>query len=147
MRSERSSVDLYSANERPAGYPSQAFRIFCCNLSFRSGRSPICLQGSLIPKMLPGIWTLMPTLFSACLRRCMTIAFFVTACTGYRSALAINCKIIAAYTPSEADQAFLHSDYDRAATLYQAQLQQKPNDPELTASLAQVFLRRQKVKE
>jgi predicted aspartyl protease len=95
----------------------------------------------------PEIWTLMPTLFFACLRRCMTIAFFVTACTGYRSALAVNCKIIAAYTPSEADQAFLHSDYDRAATLYQAQLQQKPNDPELTASLAQVFLRQQKVKE
>ncbi len=56
-------------------------------------------------------------------------------------------KFIHTYTPSEADKAFLQSDYDRAVTLYQAQLQQKPGDPALIASLAQVFLRQQKVKE
>jgi predicted aspartyl protease len=63
------------------------------------------------------------------------------------SALAVNCSVLAAGTSSEADQAFLHSDYDRAVTLYQAQLQKKPGDPALTASLARVFLKQQKVKE
>ncbi len=51
------------------------------------------------------------------------------------------------YSPSEADQAFLHSDYDRAITLYRAQLQQKPGDPALIASVVQVLLMQQKVKE
>jgi tetratricopeptide (TPR) repeat protein len=68
-------------------------------------------------------------------------------CLVDHSALAVSCPILAAYNPSDADQAFLHSDFDRAVALYQAQLQQKPNDPALTASLTQVFLRQQKVKE
>jgi predicted aspartyl protease len=84
---------------------------------------------------------------SSCLRRCLTIAFLLTACAGGPSALAVNCKVATAYTPSEADQAFLHSNYDYAVSLYQAQLQQKPDDPALTASVSQVFLRQQKVKE
>jgi predicted aspartyl protease/tetratricopeptide (TPR) repeat protein len=97
---------------------------------------------------LPEACTLVPTLSSSCLRRCLTIAFVFAACVlGDRSALADTCKITAAYTPSEADVAFFHSDYDRAVTLYQAQLAQKPGDPALIASLAQVFLRQQKVKE
>jgi predicted aspartyl protease len=54
---------------------------------------------------------------------------------------------MAAHAPSEAENAFLHSDYDRAMTLYQAQLQQRPNDPALTVGLMQVFLKQQKVKE
>ena len=86
-------------------------------------------------------------LSSRCLRRCLTTAFFLATCIGGRSALALSCKVATAYTPSEADQAFLHSEYDRAVTLYQAQLQQKPDDPALTASVAQVFLRQQKVKD
>jgi predicted aspartyl protease/Tfp pilus assembly protein PilF len=90
---------------------------------------------------------LLPTHFSFCLRRYLTIGFLLAGFIGVRSALAISCKIAAVYEPSEADQAFLHSDYDRAVTLYQAQLQQKPSDPSLTASLAQVFLRQQKTKE
>lgn len=88
-----------------------------------------------------------PTHFSLCLRRYLTIAFLLAGFIGVHSALAISCKIAAAYEPSEADQAFLRSDYDRAITLYQAQLLQKPGDPALTASLAQVFLRQQKIKE
>ncbi len=88
-----------------------------------------------------------PTYFSFCLRRCLTIASLLAGFVGVHSALAVSCKIAAAYEPSEADRAFLHSDYDRAVTLYQAQLQQKPGDPSLTASLAQVFLRQQKTKE
>lgn len=78
----------------------------------------------------------------------MMIAFVFAVCVlGDRSGLAESCKILHAYTPSEADKAFLKSDYDRAVTLYQAQLTQKPGDPALIASLAQVFLRQQKVKE
>ena len=42
-------------------------------------------------------------------------------------ALAISCKVSEAHDPSEAESAFLHSDYDRAVTLYQAQLQQQSN--------------------
>jgi predicted aspartyl protease/Tfp pilus assembly protein PilF len=78
----------------------------------------------------------------------MTLALVLGVCTiGEGSARAVTCKVASARAPSEADQAFLHSDYDRAATLYQAQLQQKPDDPALIVSLAQVFLRQQKVKE
>jgi predicted aspartyl protease len=96
---------------------------------------------------LPETWTVPPTHFSFCLRRYLTIAFLLAGFIGIHSALAVSCKIAAAYEPSEADQAFLHSDYDRAITLYQTQLLQKPGDPTLTASLAQVFLRQQKIKE
>jgi predicted aspartyl protease len=73
--------------------------------------------------------------------------FIFAACIGGRSALAVSCPVAPPHAPSDADEAFLHSDYDRAATLYQAQLQQKPDDPDLTVRLAQVFLRQQKVKE
>jgi Tetratricopeptide repeat len=49
--------------------------------------------------------------------------------------------------PSDAEDAFLHSDYDRAVALYQAQLQQKPNDTTLTVGLVEVLLKQQKVTE
>jgi len=96
--------------------------------------------------MPPETSTLVPTLCSSFLRRYLAIAFLLTACIGSRSALAVSCKV-AAYAPTEADQAFLHSDYDRATTLYQAQLQERPNDPALTIGLMQVFLKQQKVTE
>jgi predicted aspartyl protease len=89
-----------------------------------------------------------PTLSSNLGRCLLTFAFAFIACiVADRSAHADTCKIIATYTPSEAEQAFLHSDYDHAVTLYQAQLAQKPGDPTLIAGLAQVFLRQQKVKD
>ncbi len=59
----------------------------------------------------------------------------------------MRCKIADAHQPSEAEAAFLHADYGKAATLYQAQLQQRPNDPDATAGLVQVLLRQQKVAE
>jgi predicted aspartyl protease len=89
--------------------------------------------------------TLIP--LSSCLRRYLTIALVLTTCLCGHPARAANCVVASAYTPSEADQAFLHSDYDHAVTLYQAQLLQIPNDPALTASLSLVFLRQQKIKE
>ena len=88
-----------------------------------------------------------PIRFSFCLRRCLTIAFLLTTCIAFSSAHATSCKVATAYEPSEADQAFLQSDYDRAVTLYQAGLLEKPGDPALTASLALTFLRQQKIKE
>jgi predicted aspartyl protease len=87
------------------------------------------------------------TLVSSCLRRCLTIASLLATCIVGNSALAASCKVATAYESSEADQAFLHSDYDRAVTLYQAQLLEKPGDPTLTASLALTLLRQQKVKD
>jgi tetratricopeptide (TPR) repeat protein len=84
--------------------------------------------------------------YSSRFHRSLPIAFLFAVCIAGRSASAASCTITA-YTPTEADQAFLHGDYDQAATLYQAQLQQKPNDPALTAKLTQVFLKQQKVKE
>jgi len=60
---------------------------------------------------------------------------------------AATCQVISAHFLSQAEDAFLHSDYDRAATLYQAELQQKPNDPFPTAALVEVLLRQQKVTE
>ncbi len=63
------------------------------------------------------------------------------------SARAVHCNIVAAHAPSEAESAFLHRDYDKAAALYQAQLQQHPNDPDALVGVVQVLLRQQKVDE
>ncbi len=87
------------------------------------------------------------TLFTTRLYRQLATALLLTVCIAGHLALAVNCKVTTAHTPSEAEQAFLHGDYDHAVTLYQAQLQQTPNDAALTAGLSQVFLRQQKVKE
>jgi predicted aspartyl protease len=112
------------------------------------GDNPRYAYSAVDSECLPEACALVPTLSSACIRRCLTIALVFAACVcGDRSVLAETCKVIAVYIPSEADVAFFHSDYDRAVTLYQAQLGQKPGDPALIASLAQVFLRQQKVKE
>jgi predicted aspartyl protease len=79
--------------------------------------------------------------------RCIAIFLMLAVCGETRLAEAASCVVIGAHHPSEAEDAFLHSDYDRAATLYQAQLQQKPNDPVLTAGLVEVLLQQQKVTE
>ncbi len=63
------------------------------------------------------------------------------------SAYAIHCNIVAAHALSEAESAFLHRDYDKAGSLYQAQLQLHPNDPDAIVGLVQVLLRQQKVDE
>jgi hypothetical protein len=63
------------------------------------------------------------------------------------SALAVTCPVVPAHALSEADQAFLHSDYGRAVTLYQEQLRQKPNDDVPAAGLVRAFLGQQKVKD
>jgi predicted aspartyl protease len=80
-------------------------------------------------------------------RRCLTTAFVIATCFKGTSALAADCKVADAHMPSEAESAFLHSDYDRAVTLYQSQLRTNPDDPTLTAGLALVLLRQQKMTE
>jgi predicted aspartyl protease len=87
------------------------------------------------------------TLISSCVRRGLTFALVLAVWVGGGSALAVRCTVVPAHAPSEAENAFLHSDYDRATTLYQAQLQERPNDSALTIGLMQVFLKQQKVKE
>jgi Flp pilus assembly protein TadD/predicted aspartyl protease len=79
--------------------------------------------------------------------RCLAIFITIAICGGSTAAVAATCNVISAHHPSDAEDAFLHSDYDRAVVLYQSQLQQKPGDTALTAGLAEVLLKQQKVTE
>ena len=85
--------------------------------------------------------------FTSWVGRCFAIFIMFAICGWGNPAMAATCNVISAHHPSDAEDAFLHSDYDRAVVLYQAQLQQKPNDPTLIAGLAEVLLRQQKVTE
>jgi predicted aspartyl protease len=68
--------------------------------------------------------------------------------SGSRSfAATVACPITQVHDISPAEQAFLEHDYDKAAKLYQDQLAQKPNDPDLISGLTRVLLRQQKVTE
>lgn len=66
---------------------------------------------------------------------------------GRSAAYALSCKVVPTHDPSEAEKAYLDGKYDRAETLYQAQLQLKPNDPAFTVALVEVLLHEEKVKE
>jgi predicted aspartyl protease len=74
-----------------------------------------------------------------------TLCLLLSAVCLSASALAVSCPVLKAYDPTEAEQAFLQGHYDHAVALYQAALQQQPNDPVLTAGLVQVLLQQQKV--
>ena len=58
---------------------------------------------------------------------------------------AATCHILESHVPTEAEQAYLKGQYGQAASLYQAQLQQRPDDVNLIAGMAEVLLRQQKV--
>lgn len=60
-------------------------------------------------------------------------------------AWAVSCPVVPPHTPSEAQQAFLHADYERAASLYSQALQANPSDPASAAGLVDVLLKQQKV--
>jgi predicted aspartyl protease len=62
-------------------------------------------------------------------------------------AFGVGCPVAAPVPTSDAQTAFLHADYDKAAALYQQQLTQHPNDPQLSAALVRVLLRQEKVAE
>jgi predicted aspartyl protease len=79
--------------------------------------------------------------------RCFAISILLAVCCGGNPAWAVNCTVIGAHKPSDAEDAFLHGDYDRAVVLYQAQLQQEPNEPTLIAGLVEVLLKQQKITE
>jgi clan AA aspartic protease (TIGR02281 family) len=71
------------------------------------------------------------------------VGLVVTCSTA--AALAISCPVAGPHTPSDAEAAFLKGDYDKATTLYQAQLQAQPNDNAAIGGLVEVLLRQQKV--
>lgn len=62
-------------------------------------------------------------------------------------AQSVKCSVTHGKETSPAEQAFLHGDFEHAASLYQDQLQQNPNDTAATVGLVHVLLRQQKVKE
>ena len=61
--------------------------------------------------------------------------------------LAVSCSVAPPHPLSDAEQAFLRADYDKAATLYSQALHQTPNDSDLTAGLVQVLLKQEKLAE
>ena len=50
--------------------------------------------------------------------RCFAISIMIAVCCRSIPATAATCNVIGAHKPSEAEDAFLHSDYDRAVVLY-----------------------------
>jgi Flp pilus assembly protein TadD/predicted aspartyl protease len=85
--------------------------------------------------------------FSALMRRCLMIALVLMASLGCHPAHAVSCNIVPVHTPTPAESAYLHGDFEHAATLFQEQLQQNPNDPALTVGLSKALLSQQKIKE
>ncbi len=63
------------------------------------------------------------------------------------SVWAVSCPVAAPHAPSDPEQAYLRSEYDRASALYSQALQASPNDPQLTAGLVDVFLKQQRLPE
>ncbi len=63
------------------------------------------------------------------------------------SIFAMSCKVTPPHSPSEAETEFLRGGYDKAATLYQAQVKSNPSDAQALAGLVRVLLRQQKVTE
>ena len=63
------------------------------------------------------------------------------------AARAVSCPVRPAHPVTDAEQAYLDGKYDRAATLYRALLDKKPNDSTLIVALVEVLLRQEKVKE
>lgn len=78
------------------------------------------------------------------LRRSLALVLLLAA-TSF--AHAVSCTVIKDHPASPAEEAYLRSNYDLAATLYQEQLTAKPHDANAIAALAQIFLKQQKVKE
>ncbi len=77
--------------------------------------------------------------------RLVVCLFLLTCLAG--SAYAVGCKITPAVPATEAEMAYFHGDYDRAANLFGQQLHKTPQDPQVIAGLAQVLRQQQKLKE
>ena len=61
------------------------------------------------------------------------------------SALAVTGNVVKHPVSSEAQKALLAADYPRAETLFRADLQKSPNDPEVISGLFHALLRQQKL--
>ena len=87
---------------------------------------------------IPAPKSCLPCLF---LPACLLLLICLT-----EPAFAVQCEVAQVSPVSDAEQAYLHGDYDRAATLYQQQLQKNANDSMLVVGLAQTLLKQQNVK-
>jgi tetratricopeptide (TPR) repeat protein len=76
-------------------------------------------------------------------RAVLTFAFLAFLLTP--GVWAVSCPVAPVAAPSEAKLAFLARDYDKALSLYQAQLGKPPNNPEAIAGTVETLLRQQKV--
>ncbi len=74
-----------------------------------------------------------------------SIVLLALSCGG--SLWAVSCPVATPHSLSEAEQAYLRSEYDRASALYSQALQANPFDPQLTAGLVDVLLKQQRVEE
>jgi predicted aspartyl protease len=79
------------------------------------------------------------------MRKLLRIALLLFGYT--RLALAVSCPVAPPHPRTPADVAFLHGDFNQAASLYQQALQQTPDDPTLTAALSETLLRQQKIQD
>jgi len=70
-------------------------------------------------------------------------AFVLVAITTF--AHATTCHVTQSHVTTAAEQAFLTGDFERAAGLYQEQLQHNPKDSEATVGLVHALLKQQKV--
>jgi len=70
-------------------------------------------------------------------------AFVLVAITTF--AHATTCHVTHSHVTTSAEQAFLNGDFERAAGLYQEQLQHNPKDSEATVGLVHALLKQQKV--
>jgi len=66
---------------------------------------------------------------------------------GARHAQAVSCDVGHHAPPTEADKALLAGEYDKAASLYRADLAQHPASAALTTGLVHALLRQQKIEE
>ncbi len=79
--------------------------------------------------------------------RCFLLSVLAFCFATVGLAFAVPCSVVAEHSPSEAESAYLHGDFDQAAGLYRAQLQQHPDDAEAVVGLTRALLRGQKVDE
>lgn len=79
--------------------------------------------------------------------QCFAVTLLISPGATFVFAATVSCQVKGGHETTPAERAFLEHDYETAAKLYQDQLTQKPNDPELVYGLTRVLLRQQKVSE
>lgn len=77
---------------------------------------------------------------------CRFFVILALAGCGVR-AYAVQCAVVHSHPPSPAEQAYLKGDFEHAVTLYQEDIQSRPNDSELILGLVHALLKQQKVQD